>query len=187
MDKVEFSQGIETALNAGNLLNPANINRAKTETRKTRAKRDPGESQRSEFSEVLDRSVLDMTELGPLREIPPSEEAIQELLDTVQSTGNELKHRPFPEEILRYKQAVRNFLHYVVENGFTVEQTQTARRKRKEIGPYIQIRVIDQKLEELAAGILTKQISELALKSKLEEISGLLVNLVVTGKINERL
>jgi hypothetical protein len=38
----------------------------------------------------------------------------------------------------------------------------------------------------LAAEILSKQITELELKSRVDEITGLLVDLTITGKIRER-
>jgi uncharacterized protein YaaR (DUF327 family) len=187
MDKVDFSQGIEKALNTG-ALNPALFGGA--ETRKARGKTGfratkAGSSSRTNFSDALERSILDMGEMGPLADISPSEEAVQELLDAVQSAGDDLKHRPFPEEILSYKKAVRDFLHYVVENSYKLEKSQTALGLKKGIEPYKYIRIIDQKLEELAAGILTRQINQLDLKSKLEEITGLLVDLTVTGKVSQ--
>jgi uncharacterized protein YaaR (DUF327 family) len=104
----------------------------------------------------------------------------------VRGTGDDLKNRPFPEEILKYKQAVRNFVHYVVENGYTVEKFQTHRREMKGFRPHVQVQVIDSKLEELAARILTGQTDKLERVAKIDEIAGLLVDLTVTGKIRER-
>jgi uncharacterized protein YaaR (DUF327 family) len=179
MDKVDLSQGIETALNNGS-LNHSVFGATRAETRKTRGT----VPRRKDFSNTLERSILDLGELGPLTTVAPSEEAAQELLDAVLSAGNDLKNRPFPEEILSYKKAVRDFLHYVVENSYKLEQSQTALGLRKGKEPYKYVRIIDQKLEELAAGILTRQINQLDLKNKLEEITGLLVDLTVTGKIS---
>jgi uncharacterized protein YaaR (DUF327 family) len=184
MDKVDFSQGIEKALSSGNLN--SSIFGADARKAKKNGLRDTGKTgftRRRDFSDTLERSILDMGEIGPPVEIGPSEEAVQELLDAVQSAGNDLKHRPFPDEILSYKKAVRDFLHYVVENSFELEQSQTAMRKRKGVIPFLQIRVVDEKLEELAAGILTRQINQLDLKSKLEEITGLLIDITVSGSI----
>jgi uncharacterized protein YaaR (DUF327 family) len=116
---------------------------------------------------------------------------VQELLDAVRSTGDDLGQRPFPEEILRYKKAVRNFLHYVVQNGYELEEhigvpnSQKPGYKgslwepaAKNAKGYHVIQVVDQKLEQLAAGILEGQVSQLELLSKLEEIKGLLVDLI---------
>jgi uncharacterized protein YaaR (DUF327 family) len=129
--------------------------------------------------------------LGPPEDIAPSEKAVQELLDAVRDAGDDLKQRPLPDEILRYKKAVRNFLHYVVQNSYAVAEHEgipnaqkpgykgalwePAAKKAK--GYYI-IQVVDQKLEQMAAGILAGQVSQLELLAKLEEITGLLVDLV---------
>ena len=149
-------------------------------------------SRKTGFSEILD-NFSPVGELGPIRELAPSEEALTELMDAVHSAGSDLKDRPFPDEILRYKKAVRNFVHYVVENGYELQQVQGMKKKVKLHGEadwkatvYYQVRVIDQKLEELAAAILSGQASQLERVSKLDEITGLLVDLTVTGVIKER-
>ncbi|MDR2101659.1 MAG: YaaR family protein [Treponema sp.] len=130
-------------------------------------------------------------ETAPPRELPPSEEAVQELLDEVHIAGDNLKNRPFPEEIMAYKKAVRNFLHHVVEYGYCVEHQEGTPNylkagykghfgdpdfiKRKD---HIRIRVVDHKLEELAAGILSGQITQLKLLARIEEIAGILIDLL---------
>jgi len=183
MDKVDFPHGVERFLNAG----------TKTEARRAREKAGPRENRRSEFSGILERSILESSELGPLSEIAPSENAVQGLIDEVYSTGNDLKRRPLQEELLRYKKAVRNFLHYVVENGYEAQKLQGIVKKTVIRGKtewrttvFHQVQIIDQKLNQLAADIITKHISELDLHSKVEEITGLLVDFIVTGKVKER-
>ena len=184
MDKVDLVQGIEKLLNMGNV---------KTERRKAQGKAGLGESRRKEFTGVLERSFMESDSLGPLPDISPSEEAVQELIDTVQSTGDDLRRRPLPDELFLYKRAVRNFLHYVVENCYEMQESQgiakkTAYRGKSEWRTTIfhQVRIVDQQLNQLAADILTKHIFELDLKSKIDEITGLLVDLTVTGRIKER-
>jgi uncharacterized protein YaaR (DUF327 family) len=117
-------------------------------------------------------------------ELPASEEALTELMDAVHSAGSDLIDRPFHDEILRYKKAVRDFIHYVVENGYTVEKSQTRRRGKTRI--HVQIQIRDKKLDELAAAILTGQASQLEMVSKIGEIRGLLVDLTISGVIRER-
>jgi len=183
MDKVDFYQGIENALNAGS-------GNQKKEVRKTRGKTNVRDPRRSGFSQVLEHSILEKQDLGPLSEVTPSEEALESLLDTVRSAGDSLKKQPLPQEMFEYKKAVRDFLHYVVENGFEIHESQLKKKiyvrgeKRWEVKIHHQIQIVDRKLEELAAGILMKQINELDLKTRLEEITGLLVDFTVTGKIN---
>ncbi|MDR2730409.1 MAG: YaaR family protein [Treponema sp.] len=147
---------------------------------------------RTEFSRVLDDIRGETAdELGPLRDLPVSQETLDALMDNVRSTGDDLLGRPFPDEILRYKQAVRSFMHYVVQNAYGLEHetglpkfmmpgysgkhaTDEAKSKKR----YTKIQVIDKKLEDMAAMILSGQVKQLELTSRLEEIRGLLIDLL---------
>jgi len=158
----------------------------KPETKRTQSKRETGKSSKLTFATILETFTPQTDALGALQSSAPSEEVLAQLLDQVHEAGSNLRDRPFAEEILRYKKAVRNFVHYAVENSFTVETFQTRHREFKNLKPYVQIKVIDQKLEELAAAILSGQTTQLQRVSKLDEITGLLVDLTVTGAIKER-
>ena len=168
MDKIDLA--------ATSLLAPALQRNLKQETKKANVKGGP----RAFFSDFLE-SFTPQGELGPLKEFAHSDEAQTALMDAVHSAGNELRDRPFQKEILEYKRAVRNFINYVVENAFEIEKSQTRRLGKQKI--YSQIRVIDRKLEELAAAILSGQTSQLETVSRLDEIKGLLVDLTITGAI----
>ena len=162
----------------------------KPEIKKARDKEEIRKNRRLRFAEILERSAS-AGELGPLRELIPSEEALTELMDAVHSAGSDLKDRPFPDEILRYKKAVRNFVHYVVENSYAIENKlglikDPAHRVLGNKKKLILVNVIDKKLEELAAAILSGQTNQLMRVSKLDEITGLLVDLTITGMIKER-
>ena len=186
MDKVDFT--------TASLVNPFVPNTLKPGTKKTKAKAETEDSRKTLFSKLLLDASPPSGELGPLREIPPSEEALTELMDAVHSAGSDLIDRPFPEEILRYKKAVRNFIHYVIENCYEIHTVQGPKRKVIVRGETVwkdgkihhNINVIDQKLEELAAAILSGQTNQLERVSKLDEIKGLLVDLTITGVITER-
>ena len=183
MDKIDFTGAslIGTSLRPG----------LKAEPKKTRAKSEGKGVYRSLFSEMLEKSAA--ADLGPLKEFAPSEEAMTELMDEVHSAGSDLIERPFHDEILRYKKAVRNFVHYVVENGFEVQTIPGMKKKTLVRGEarwkdvvYYQVQVVDRKLEELAAAILSGQTTQLERVSKLDEITGLLVDLTVSGAIGKR-
>ncbi|MDR1863487.1 MAG: DUF327 family protein, partial [Treponema sp.] len=117
MDKVDFSN------NPAAFLNSSLYGGVKKEAKKAGKKGELREGRNLQFSEVLEDSAVDSAlSLGPLEDIAPSEEAVQELLDAVRSAGDDLSKRPLPDEIVKYKRAVRNFLHYVVENGYAVEE-----------------------------------------------------------------
>jgi len=130
-------------------------------------------------------------EIGPLWNLPVSEETVNLLMDEVRSTGDVLKDRPLPEEIMRYKQAVRNFINYVVQNSYSLETEEglpnflkpsfKGRRGTPEAmkgKEYTKIQVVDKKLEDLAGLLLSSQMRQMELVSRLEEIRGLLIDLL---------
>jgi uncharacterized protein YaaR (DUF327 family) len=172
MPKVDFPEG--------SFLNPGAYTAVKAETKKTQDKSKLRGAKGVPFSRVME-DASEKTEGSSaseaLRSLPVSEETLRDLLDQVHSSGEELKGRPFPEEIKKYKSAVRDFLHYVVENGYSVvEQTSGVNiLKRKK---FTLIQVVDSKLERLAAGIMAGQSSQLDILAKVDEIAGLLVDLL---------
>jgi uncharacterized protein YaaR (DUF327 family) len=166
VDKIDSSGGAPVFNNASYA--------ARTEAQKPKGK---GGVKKTAFSRLLERQeVREAEETSALDEYPPSEEALQELLDDVHSAGDALRLRPLAEEIKRYKQAVRHFLRYVVSNGYSVktESYLFNHEKRRKV----QIEVVDQKLEQLAAGILSGQFGQVDILARLDEITGLLVDLL---------
>jgi uncharacterized protein YaaR (DUF327 family) len=187
MAKVDFPPD-----SAGNFADPA-IYANQTIRPRTAGKRGSeraaraGKSGKATFSSVFERARSE--ELGPPEELPVSQETVNRLLDDVRSAGDTLRDRPFPQEILAYKRAVRNFIHYVVDNGYEVEEREgvpnylkpgggRGRPDSQERHRYHTIQVVDQRLEDLAAMLVKGQLSQIALLSRLEEIRGLLVDLV---------
>ncbi len=105
------------------------------------------------------------------------EQVLERMLDDVHSAGDLLREKPLPDNIVAYKGAVRSFVKYVVDRAFAVSESTSGGNilKRKK---FTQVQVIDQKLEQLAAGILSGQKAQLALLERIEEINGLLVDLM---------
>jgi uncharacterized protein YaaR (DUF327 family) len=166
MAKIDFPNVFTPFFNA-----PPGV-KAKTETRKTKARTAVS------FDTLLDEAQQDEA-IDALSDIPASDEAVQEMLDAVHSAGDALKNHPLPQEILRYKQAVRAFVHYVVGNGYDAErQVHGSKRSRRGERVETVARVVDNKLEQLAAGILAGQTTQMDILNRLEEITGLLVDLM---------
>jgi uncharacterized protein YaaR (DUF327 family) len=168
-------------------MNPAAYAQVKDE-KKTKAIR----GVKTDFSSLFDdlRGVT-ADALGPLKNLPVSEDTVNMLMDEVRNTGDILKSRPLPEEIIRYKQAVRNFMNYVVQNAYELEKDEGLKNKYKpsfqgrrsspegdNFNMYTKIQVIDKKLEDLAAMLLSSQADQMKLVSRLEEIRGLLIDLL---------
>jgi len=170
-------------------MNPAAYAQTKPEEKKAKGIR---KGDRTEFSRIFDDLRGKTAEqLGPLNELPVSDDTVNYLMDEVRDAGDTLKSRPLPEEIMRYKQAVRNFINYVVKNCYSMEHDEGIRNKLKPgfKGPrsspeadnrkgYTKIQIIDKKLEDLAAMLMSSQMRQMELVSRLEEIRGLLIDLM---------
>ncbi|MCL2211734.1 MAG: DUF327 family protein [Treponema sp.] len=169
-------------------MNPSVYSRVKDEKKTKGAHK----GERTDFSNIYnDLRGVTADNIGPLKNLPPSDDSISLLMDEVRDTGDRLKSRPFPEEILRYKQAVRNFINYVVQNAFSKEteagipnkfkpafQGRRGTPEAQDYKEYVKIQVIDKKLEDLAAMLLSSQGRQMELVSRLEEIKGLLIDLM---------
>lgn len=172
MAKVDFPEGNTP------FFNPSVYANVKSEARKPKDKASVKGSKKVPFTSFLhEAESSESAELSALPDLPVSEETLQILLDDIHAAGDDLKAKPFPDQIKKYKSAVRNFLHYVVENSYTAEERISGINilKRKK---FTLIQVVDKKLEQLAAGILAGQTTQLELLSRLDEIAGLLVNLL---------
>jgi uncharacterized protein YaaR (DUF327 family) len=124
----------------------------------------------------------------------PAEGALAGLLDSVHDAGDALSKRPFPDEIRRYRLTIRNFMRYVLDNaygvieedgipnylkqGFNGERYKRDPELRKAKNRYSTVSVIDRKLDQLAADIMAGQAGQLNLLKSIEEINGLLVDLL---------
>lgn len=147
----------------------------------------PGEKKKeAQASRKFDRLVKEKTAEASLNDtasVPPhleglsQEKILETLLDDVHSAGDALKDKQLPDTIIAYKQAVRQFVRYVVGRTFDVSETISGVNilKRKK---FMQLQVIDEKLEQLAAGILSNQRAQMDLLGRIEEINGLLVDLL---------
>ncbi|HAK46303.1 MAG TPA: DUF327 domain-containing protein [Spirochaeta sp.] len=106
---------------------------------------------------------------------------LEDLLDDVHQWGEKLVKFPSIKSVEAYKNSVRNFIHYVLQQAIKVESIEGAKFNRfkpsNKQKRYTLISVIDDKLDKLAAGILMNQGKQLDLLAKVEEINGLLVDL----------
>jgi len=151
-----------------------------------------GKGQKTEFSNLFDNLLgRKAGELGPMQNLPVSDESVNLLMDDVRDAGDKLLSRPLPDEIIRYKQAVRNFINYIIKNNFSKRFDEAIPNKFKpgfkgdrngpraeNRQPYTIIEVIDKKLENMAAMLLANQRHQLDLVSSIEEIKGLLIDLL---------
>lgn len=112
-----------------------------------------------------------------LSEVLEDNSVLEELLDGIHEEGDKLKSDPSLDNIKAYKDAVRKFIALVIKKGYYLEENISGINilKRKKL---TLIKILDQKLEKLAAGILSNQKDQMDLLRRLEEINGLLVDLL---------
>lgn len=106
-----------------------------------------------------------------------SQAQLEELLDGVHEAGDRLKENPSVELVQAYKKAVRDFVHYVVERSYSVEQKSSGRNILKR-NVYFRVSIIDESLEKLGAEILRNQRDNLEILRRVDEINGMLVDLL---------
>jgi uncharacterized protein len=108
------------------------------------------------------------------------EDASIYLKDQAEIAGDKLKNSPIPENFADYKKKVSALLKYIVKNNFEFNQTVKARinRRGKQIYPKYQIQVIEKKLDEMATRFLYGQKDQLEMLKKVDEIHGLIVDLM---------
>lgn len=145
--------------------------RTRTGSRRSRAVGQPG----GLFSSLL--SPADEAEAPEeYRFRLESDPTVESLLDSVHDLGGQLKKDPRRETLLRYKEAVKQLLGFVVKNGIEVRDHVSGhnimRRKRFSV-----VTVIDERLERLGAGVLESQRDQIEILRKVDEIYGLLVDL----------
>ena len=102
---------------------------------------------------------------------------LESLLDGIYEVGEKLKKTPDRAHVVRYKAVVKRFIEIVLERGLGIEETTSSPNILKQ-KRFTLVKVIDQKLERLASGVLQNQRDTLEILGKIDEINGLLVDLI---------
>lgn len=135
------------------------------------------------FSDMLKRQENE--EKFSIEGMPPEiakmnfDEALSFLMDQVTMAGDELKKNPYGDTFPKYRQKVAQFFRFVEKRAYNVQEVEV-RRTARNLNPkkkYI-IKVVDDKLDQLARDILYNQADQLTLLSKVNEINGLIVDLI---------
>ena len=152
--------------------------------RKAAKKEKAGEVKKSAFASVFEKSRLEhqlQMEGFPV-EIAGMEveQAARYLKDAADIAADKLKECQMPENFADYRKKVSQFMRYVVKNNFALEQHTLPAKKGRKGKVQTQVVVINQKLDELARWLLTGHSETLLMLKKIDEISGLLVDLMAT-------
>jgi uncharacterized protein len=154
---------------------------ASTEARK---KEKAVSAKRSPFTSALKKSIEKeaLVSAGLPVEIAglSEEEAVVFLKDAVDTAGDELIEKMTTSAFSGYKTAVSQFMRYIVKNTFEIEKHKRPgfNRKGKPRDPAIQIQIINKRLDTLASDLLYNHLEKLKLLAKVDEINGLIVDLL---------
>jgi uncharacterized protein len=105
-----------------------------------------------------------------------SQERLHSILKELDMHETRLSHSRTVQDLISYKQKIREFLQEVVQNGYSLDEHRSSfsngREKRLKL-----IKQVDEKLVELSNQVLESQAPSVELLEKMGEIKGLLVNL----------
>lgn len=122
------------------------------------------------------------------------DEAAVFLADAVSMAGNDFSEEQTQENLERFKNSVKQFISFVVANNFEVSKRPNPKKRRSQpsrlffFSDYtvpkttrpdkISIEIINQKLDALARETLSNQSGNLNLLAQVNEIKGLIVDLM---------
>jgi uncharacterized protein YaaR (DUF327 family) len=132
------------------------------------------ENSAKSFMATLD----EMGESNEAKKLDDTDKALENLLDEVFSLGEKLKKDHALHCLTNYRQSVKTLLNYVLDTAYRQEEVKgvinrhTMTQKRHSV-----IRIVDEKLDQLARLVISEQQQTFALLAKVNEINGLLVNI----------
>jgi uncharacterized protein len=147
-------------------------------TSKSKKKAKSKESKRSSFSTLVDGERRTSAGEAVFAELGvDADTSLEEMLDAIHSVGERIRENASREAIDQYRTTVRAFMKYVLANALKLDVKSSSPnilRQKK----FTLVKVIDQKLERLASDILTNQRDALETLARIDEINGLLVDLI---------
>jgi len=129
------------------------------------------------FASIVEQSAGQQSTFFDFEAHGEHRENLEELLDEVHQSGEMLADSQSLENIKRYRQAVSGFLKFVVDKMLKLEEQTSGgnilRRKR-----FTQVKIVDSKLESLVQAVLGNQGKQLDVLERINEIRGLLIDLI---------
>ncbi|AHH08204.1 DUF327 family protein [Borrelia anserina] len=105
-------------------------------------------------------------------------ELIKYMLDKINNVGEKLLSEPSRQNVVFYRKAIGEFLSVVLSFSVSLKEQRGGNSGEHKRPKYRIVRIINEKLDKLAYSVLQNQVSQIKLLSSLEEIQGLLVNLL---------
>ncbi len=178
---------LDNVLNTSQSLYFAAVQSANAEQMRAKKKEEAKKVAKSPFAQALQKTheEQELLAAGLPKEIAgmSTEDAVIFLKDAADIAAERLKMATLPENFAEYREKVSQFMRYIVKYNFQIKQHMRYRsnpKRRLKLNPHKQIVVINGKLDELARWMISSHRDTLIMLAKLEEINGLLVDLIAT-------
>jgi uncharacterized protein YaaR (DUF327 family) len=126
-------------------------------------------------NEEKEKILIESAQLGSL----DKPEALEELIDHLFESGEELKRLPVEEKFEEYKKNIRILINYVSNKSYNVVKEEgVINPKTFKQKHYVNVELINKKLDSLAVYIISRQKDQFELLRRVDEMNGLLINVV---------
>ncbi|BCR19200.1 hypothetical protein BmHoA_00252 [Borrelia miyamotoi] len=105
-------------------------------------------------------------------------ELIKDMLNNINDVGEKLLSEPSRQNVVFYKKTIGEFLSIILSFSISLKEQKGSTNGERKRPKYSIVSIINEKLDKLAYSVLQNQVSQIKLLSSLEEIQGLLVNLL---------
>lgn len=102
-----------------------------------------------------------------------AEKELKEMLEKINKLGEELKDNPSLQRIKEYKKQIGDYLSFVLKHYYKLSQ----HYGRYSTQLLVRVEVINKKIEELTDEFMKQQKGNIDIIDRIEEISGLLIDL----------
>jgi len=159
-------------------FSPAGATSAKANNQKTNKT-----EKKSKFSSIIEKKAAEQQMISA--GLPPEiaemeyEEALIYLKDKADIASDLIKNQFSLESFTEYRESIGNLMKFIVHINYEVEMKQRRRPTRRfKTEKFYLIKIIDQKLDQLANDILVNHLENLEILAKVNEINGILIDLI---------
>ncbi len=139
---------------------------------------------KSRFASMMEQKVAEAQMIS--EGFPPEiagmefEEALVYLKDQADMASDALKNDFSLEAFTQYRSAISNMMKFIVQSNYDIEMNKRRIPSRKyNTSKFYLLKVIDEKLDKLAAEILSIQHADtIKMLARIDEINGILVDLI---------
>ncbi len=135
-------------------------------------------TQKSEKGEsFLEALLLNNQEVNAIDPQSVVEQDVKNLAAMIEQYGEDLTNNPTPENFLRYKQHIKSFIN-IIKNNFEIKNI-SSRKGFTSQKLYLTIENLDEKLNDLAQLVLSREQNRISYLKLTDNIKGLIIDLIL--------